>query len=155
MNSLIWTNPHEVDLSDGEGVIYYIRVIDDQDREFRYIGRTFKAKTRLQRYTRNVKRIHEGKIRSITKGQESYRGVHLALAKAIEHGWEYDFYPLENVPVGNLEMAEHEYINELRGNLNRRSFVGGLIGSWPVEDYADLVLHDFVETNTKYDTYRL
>ena len=91
----------------------------------------------------------------MASGSKVLRSVHLALAKAIEHGWEYDFYPLENVPVGNLEMAEHEYINELRGNLNRRSFVGGLIGSWPVEDYADLVLHDFVETNTKYDTYRL
>lgn len=155
MNSLIWTNPHEVDLADGKGVIYYIRVVDDQDREFRYIGRTTKARTRLQSYARNVKRIHEGKIRSITKGQETYRGAHLALAKAIEHGWEYNFFPLENAPVENLEMAEHGYINELRGNLNRRSFVGGLIGNWPVEDCADLVLSDFVESNTKYDSYYL
>ena len=155
MRSLIWTNPHEVDLSDCKGVVYYIRIVDDEGREFRYIGRTFQAKTRFQRYAHNVKRIYEGKIRSITKGQETYRGVHLALAKAIEHGWEYDFYPLENVLVENLEIAEHECINKLRGNLNRRSFVGGLIGSWSIEGYADLVLHEFVESNTKFDSYYL
>ena len=37
MNSFILTNPHEVDLSDGEGVVYYIRVVDDEGRRFRYV----------------------------------------------------------------------------------------------------------------------
>ena len=37
MNSFILTNPHEVDLSDGKGVVYYIRVVDDEGRRFRYV----------------------------------------------------------------------------------------------------------------------
>ena len=86
MNSLTWTNPHGVDLTKGQGVIYFIRVVDDIGREYRYIGRTRSAKTRLQSYVRIVKRIYNGQVRCKTKGQESYRAVHLALAKAVEHG---------------------------------------------------------------------
>ena len=37
MNSFILTNPDEVDLSDGKGVVYYIRVVDDEGRRFRYV----------------------------------------------------------------------------------------------------------------------
>jgi len=37
MNSFILTAPHEVDLSDGKGVVYYIRVVDDEERRFRYV----------------------------------------------------------------------------------------------------------------------
>ena len=37
MNSFILTNPHEVDLSDGKGVVYYISVVDDEGRRFRYV----------------------------------------------------------------------------------------------------------------------
>ena len=37
MNSFILTTPHEVDLSDGKGVVYYIRVVDDEGRRFRYV----------------------------------------------------------------------------------------------------------------------
>jgi hypothetical protein len=38
--------------------------------------------------------------------------VNLALAKAVEHGWEYDFYPLENVPEEILYAVESDNIRK-------------------------------------------
>lgn len=46
------------------------------------------------------------------------RSVHLALAKAVEHGWEYDFYPLENVPEEIPYVVESDHIRKLECNLS-------------------------------------
>ena len=46
------------------------------------------------------------------------RAVYLALAKAVEHGWEYDFYPLENVPEEILYVVESDNIRKLECNLS-------------------------------------
>ena len=45
------------------------------------------------------------------------RAVGLALAKAVEHGWEYDLFPLENVPEEILDV-ESDNIRKLECNLS-------------------------------------
>lgn len=55
--------------------------------------------------------ICDGKLR---------RAVHLALTKAVEYGWEYEFYPLENVLKEIPYWVDSDYINELKCSLNKR-----------------------------------
>jgi len=126
-----WTNPKNVSL----GMLYFIRIIDDSGKEYRYIGKSKRGISRLREYKNNIRRIFEGKPRRTTKGQEKYRPVHLALAKACEYGWEYEFYPLENVDIEELNSREKELISKLKCNLN-------INWSWSVENYQNLSMSD-------------
>ena len=129
---LNWSNPRDVDLTKGSGFLYFARILDPgTGREHRYIGISTRGKSRLREYRRNVRRIFSGLPRRITLGQELYRAVHLAMAKACQYGWEYEFYPLENAPVPNLLALEQSRIAELGCDLN----TGRL---WAVADYARL-----------------
>gem|GEM_PF-4618775 len=116
-------------------MLYFIRMVDDSGNEYRYVGQTKRGKSRLREYKNNVKRIFEGKPRRKTKGQEKYRPVHLALAKACECSWEYEFYPLENVPLEEMNSIEQKRIAELECSLNIK-------WSWSVESYDKLNMSD-------------
>ncbi len=135
--ALEWSNPNEVDIEKGAGFLYFIRVYDCDGIEYRYIGKTKRGRSRLREYRRNVERIFDGKPRRVTPGQERYRAVHLALAKAIENGWCYEFYPLENVAPEKLNTIEKERISELGCFLN----VGQ---SWEVSRYHELNIRDLL-----------
>jgi hypothetical protein len=130
-----WTNPNSVNLSKGLGMLYFIKVVDDTGSEFRYVGQTRRGKSRLREYKNNVRKIFEGKPRRTTKGQERYRPVHLALAKACECGWHYDFFPIENVSIEEMNVTEQIRISELDCTLNVK-------WSWFVENYHDLNMTD-------------
>jgi hypothetical protein len=138
--SLIWSNPRSVDLRKRSGFLYFARILDpDTGREHRYVGRTTRGESRLREYRRNVERIFSGLPRRITPGQELYRAVHLAMAKGCQHGWEYEFYPLENAPVSDLLALEQLRIAQLGCDLN----TGRL---WAVADYARLSIMDLCKT---------
>ena len=129
-----WTNPHGVQTS--QGFLYFIRVTDlASGHEYRYIGKATSGESRLRAYRGNVERIFAGLPRRITPGQEKYRGVHLALAKAVQNGWNYEFYPLENADAGVLNQVEQARIRQLRCNLNSAR-------AWSVADYSRLSLDD-------------
>ena len=131
-----WTNPNEVDLAKNIGMLYFISVVDGTTRiEYRYVGQTKRGKSRLREYKNNVRRIFEGQPRRTTKGQGKYRPVHLALAKACQYGWEYKFYPLENVNVEDINIIEQLRISELDCNLN-------VAWSWSVDRYNEICMLD-------------
>lgn len=131
-----WTNPHAVDIRKGVGFVYFIRVLEPTTgREHRYIGQTTSGERRLRAYRRNVERIFDGFPRRSTHGQENYRAVHLALAKACEHGWQYEFYPLENCEIKDLDHSERTRIREFDCDLNTAR-------SWAVADYHRLTIGD-------------
>jgi hypothetical protein len=133
---LIWTNPHAIDTRQGAGFLYFARIVDaTTGREHRYIGRSSTGESRLRAYCRNVEKIFQGLPRRPTPGQEKYRTVHLAMAKACEHGWEYEFYPLENCDCGALNQFERLRIAERRCDLNTGR-------SWAVADYGRLTIDD-------------
>jgi hypothetical protein len=133
---LLWTNPRRVDMTKGIGFLYYARIVDPSTgREHRYIGKSTTGEGRLRAYCRNVQKIFAGLPRRPTLGQEKYRAVHLAMAKACEHGSEYDFFPLENADRVNLNQLERWRIVELQCNLNTGR-------SWTVADYARLSMDD-------------
>ncbi len=136
--SIDWSNPKKVDISKGAGFLYFIRVRDGHGCEYRYVGKTKRGESRLREYLRNVERIFVGKPRRITAGQEKFRAVHLALAKAAKSGWGYDFYPLENVGSEDLNEVEQQRIIELDCALN----VGK---AWLVEDFARLCIEDLLQ----------
>ena len=133
---LIWSNPRSVDTRQGVGFLYFARIVDPvSGREHRYIGKATTGESRLRAYRRNVERIFAGLPRRPTAGQEKYRAVHLALAKACEHGWDYEFFPLENADLSILNQLERQRIAELRCDLNTAR-------SWTVAEYARLTLGD-------------
>ena len=134
MNIVEWTNPFSVNLEKGVGMLYFIKIIEPiSNMEYRYIGQTKHGKRRLREYRNNVRRIFKGQPRRTTPGQENYRPVHLALAKACEFGWEYEFYPLENVEMRHLNDLEQCRSVELQCGLNTK-------WSWAVEDYPRLTV---------------
>ena len=136
---LRWTNPRGVDTRQGVGFLYFARVLDPGTaREHRYVGKSTTGESRLRAYRRIVERIFAGLPRRTTAGQERYRAVHLALAKTCQFGWEYDFYPLENVEPSALNELERIRILELRCDLNTGR-------SWAVEDYDRLSIADLCE----------
>ncbi len=61
--------------------------------------------------------------------------MHLALAKAVEHRWQYACYPLENVALKHLNQAEQQRRLEFDYKLN-----GGR--SWLVAEYESLTVAD-------------
>jgi hypothetical protein len=133
---LAWTNPNGVDTREGVGFLYFARIIDPNTaREHRYIGKSVKGESRLRAYRRNIVRIFAGLPRRITEGQQRYRAVHLAMAKACQHDWEYDFYPLENADPLTLNELENLRIIQLGCDLNRAE-------SWTVDAYEEISIAD-------------
>lgn len=135
--AISWSNPRKVPLAPGKILLYLIRVIDDAGIEYSYVGQTRLGAKGLQEYARSVKKIFAAKPRQAASGKGKYRAVHLALAKACEHGWAIAFYPLENVGSALLEKVEHKHLVELRCNLNAGR-------SWSVEDYRSLSIADLL-----------
>lgn len=133
MKTLEQSNPLGISPSDGEGVVYFARVVDDCGDEWRYIGKASSSRSRLRAYVNNVSRIQRGLPRRTTPGQELFRGVHLALAKAVENDWEYELFPLLAVEKSCLDVVEQQKIQEFHCNLNG-------LRSWPVEHYHALEL---------------
>ncbi len=133
--SVRWTNPFGVDLSPGSGVLYLICVTDDTGVRHEYLGQTTRAEFRFREYRCNVERIRAGLPQRLTRGQEKYRAVHLALAKAVEHRWYYAFYPMENVALKHLNQTEQKRRLEFDYKLN-----GGR--SWLVAEYESLTITD-------------
>jgi hypothetical protein len=133
---LIWTNPLSIDTRPGAGFLYFARIVDPTTGcEHRYNGKSTTGESRLRAYCRNVEKVFAGLPRRPTVGQEKYRAIHLAMAKACEHGWEYDFWPLEGTEPENLNQLERLRIAELLCDLNTAR-------SWAVADYARLTIAD-------------
>jgi hypothetical protein len=78
------------------------------------------------------------RIGQTSPGQEKYRAIHLALAKACERRWSYEFYPLEEVELQRLNETEHQRISELRCNLNSAR-------SWAVEQFGTLTISELLQ----------
>ena len=136
--TLAWTSPRRVDISPGIGFLFFARIVDGNTKvEYRYIGKSTRGETGLEDYRRNVERIHAGRPRRITPGQEKFRAVHLAMAKACELGWTYEFYPLENVAQAELDQMKTRRVAELGCNLNSGA-------SWSVADYDALSVSDLL-----------
>ncbi|EIV1738058.1 hypothetical protein L7E62_004708 [Vibrio parahaemolyticus] len=136
MNTMLeWSNPYELDLTEGKGLVYFARVVDDVGNEYRYVGQTKRGKKRLNDYVNNVRRILSGLSRRTTKGQEKYRAVHLALAKATQNNWFYELKPIEITELTKLNDLESSKIKELNCNLNVK-------WSWNVSDFSELNLSD-------------
>lgn len=131
---LTWTNPKGIDLS--KAYLYSFRTVDPgTGAEHRYLGKSRGRPRRLQEYVRNVDRIFRGQPRGTT---QRYRAVHLAMAKACEFGWEYEFFPLENAPRSDLDRIEGVRIRGRSCNLNAGK-------SWPVEEYSELSVDDVLQ----------
>jgi hypothetical protein len=135
--TLNWSNPRNVILAEGKVLLYYIGVTDEFGVKHSYIGQTRTGAKGLQEYQKALRKIFEGKPRQTAAGKEKYRAVHLALAKACEHGWPIEFYPLENVGAAMLEKVEQKRRAELGSDLNAGH-------SWRVEDYSRLTLADLL-----------
>ena len=135
--SLTWTDPHGLVDKKARVFLYFVRVTDDEGHEYRYIGQTKGGKSRLKDYARNIDRIFAGLPRRITPGQEDYRAVHLALAKACKHDWMYGFYPLEEVEPSRLNEMEQQRIRELQCNLNGAR-------KWSVDQFQALTIYGLI-----------
>lgn len=135
--NLEWTDPHGLVNGKARVFLYFVRVTDNMGDEYRYIGQTKGGKSRLRDYARNIDRIFAGLPRRITAGQQDYRAVHLALAKACQHGWMYEFYPLEEVEPHRLNEVEQQRIRELRCNLNGAR-------KWSVDQFRTLTIRELV-----------
>lgn len=136
-SKLTWSDPHGVLTCGATVFLYFIRVVDDNGFEFRYIGKSKNGELRLKEYQRNIAKIFEGKPRRTTAGQERYRAVHLALAKACERGWSYQFFPYEEVPLKQIDRFEQQRASELGCNLNGAR-------SWLVQNYETVDLQSLV-----------
>jgi hypothetical protein len=134
---LTWTDPHGLVDRKARVFLYFVRVTDDEGQEYRYIGQTKGGKSRLKDYARNIDRIFAGLPRRITPGQEDYRAVHLALAKACQHDWMYEFYPLEEVEPHRLNEMEQQLIRGLQCNLNGAR-------KWSVDKFHTLTIRELV-----------
>jgi hypothetical protein len=135
--TLGWSNPHNIALTEGKVLLYFIGVTDGNGIKHGYIGQTRNGARGLQEYQKALRKIAAGKPRQSAAGKEKYRAVHLALAKACEHGWPMEFYPLENVGAAMLEKVEQKRRAELGSDLNAGR-------SWRVEDYSRLTLAELL-----------
>ena len=129
---LEWSNPCDVDTSKEACFLYYIEVKTPDVRLYKYVGKTKRGASRLREYRRNIERIQRREPRRKTPGQRLYRPIHLLLAKAIELGWDYQFYPLENVCADALLAAEKNRQAELE------CFPEGTYRAWDVAQYSEL-----------------
>ena len=138
----LWTKPKGIDES--IPFIYHLSITDDAGKEYRYVGKA-RHYGRLREYKRNIRRIHDGKPRRTTPGQEEYRAVHFALYKAIENDWDINFYiiyPLKAPSKDELNVVENQFIDKLKCNLNKR--YNPKAGGWAVEDLDKLKIEEFV-----------
>lgn len=131
MSLLSWHIPDGVDVS--IGFVYFVRVVDDAGNEYRYVGKA-QSESRLREYRNNMVKIAEGRPRG---RKQRYRAVHLALAKALEHGWRYDFDVVENATKGHLLDLEKHHRDRLKCNLNGAS-------TWDVNQYRALQVNDLL-----------
>jgi hypothetical protein len=134
MPPLSWRLLESVDAS--AGFIYVIRVIDDTGQEFRYAGKA-RSESRLKEYRSNMTKIFAGRPRGKKQG---YRAVHLALAKALENGWQYDFVVVENATKTELLARETHFKNMLGCNLNGAR-------TWHVSQYESLSVTDLLRNS--------
>ncbi len=130
-----WTNPLGINLSSDRGVLYLICVTDDADVRHEYLGQTKRAKKRFKEYINNIEKIKARKSKRGGNGEPRYRAVHLALAKAIEFGWQYECYPVENVALNHLHQTEQQRRLEFDYKLNEGR-------SWLVAEYESLTIAD-------------
>jgi hypothetical protein len=137
LKALTWTDPYAMNAANAQVFLYFVRVVDDEGYEFRYVGQTRSGKSRLAQYAQNIKRIFGGLPRRTTPGQEAYRAVHLALAKACERGWKYEFYPFEEAEPHRINEVEQRRILELQCNLNGAR-------TWHVDQFATLSVNDLI-----------
>jgi hypothetical protein len=135
--SITWTDPHSLIAANARIFLYFIRVTDEHGDEYRYIGKTKNGISRLRQYRQNIVKIFAGRPRRTTPGEEKYRAIHLALAKACDLGWSYEFYPLEEVELHRLHETEQQRISELRCNLNSAR-------SWDVDQFRTLTVRDLL-----------
>lgn len=135
--TVTWTDPHGLIAGKATCLLYFVRLTDEQGVEYRYVGKTKNGSSRLREYRQNIAKIFAGRPRRTTPGQEKYRAIHLALAKACELGWSYEFYPLEGVELQRLAATEKLRISELLCNLNNAR-------SWRVEEFHTLTLRELV-----------
>ena len=108
----IWSNPGEVDM--GSPLIYRIEIWSESGEYYDYIGKA-RGGSRLREYDRNMRRIGERKERGKT---QKYRAVHYVLYQAIQAGWKYNCYPMENCPPEILNSREQQLISEHPCTLN-------------------------------------
>lgn len=127
----IWTNPHEVDLS--QPLLYRIELFLEDGTDYDYIGKARNI-SRLREYDRNMKKIRDGRERGKTQG---YRAVHFALYQALENGWRVNCYPLENCSSEQLNAREGQLISQYPCNLNDGK-------SWRVSDMAGITLESLL-----------
>lgn len=142
--SVTWTDPHSLIAAKTKVSLYFIRVTDENGDEYRYIGKTKNGASRLREYRQNVAKIFAGRPRRTTPGQEKYRAIHLALAKACEFGWSYEFYPIEEVELQRLSETEKQRILDLFCNLNSAR-------SWQVEHFRNLTIRELFRTALRTD----
>lgn len=134
---ILWTNPRNIPLAIGKSLLYFIGITDQNGKQYRYIGQTKQGARGLGEYQKDLKKISLGKPRKNTAGKGTYKAIHLALAKAYEHDWTIEFYPLENVGENLIANLEKKRIQELQSNLN-------ITARWSVEDYAQLSIDDLI-----------
>jgi hypothetical protein len=127
----IWSNPKAVDLS--SPLIYRIEIWSIDGEYYDYVGKA-RSGARLNEYDRNLVKIRLGKERG---KNQSYRAVHLALYRAVQDGWKYHAYPLENCDFASLNSRERQLIEELPCSLN-----GGK--RWRVVDLRSLSIADLL-----------
>lgn len=127
----LWSNPRNVDL--GSPFIYFIRVVDDHEVEFRYVGKA-RNLSRLREYQRNMLKIRSGRERG---AKQNYRAVHLALYSALQNNWQIEFIALENANPETIDRVEAQRAADLNCNLN-----GG--STWRVANMSSLKVQDLV-----------
>jgi hypothetical protein len=118
------------------GFIYLVRVIDDAGQEYRYVGKA-RNESRLREYKNNMIKIAERRPRGV---KQRYRAVHFALAKALEHGWQYEIVAIESPPAASLLARERHHRAQSGCNLNGAR-------TWDVSEYATLQISDLLRVD--------
>lgn len=127
----LWSNLKGVDL--GSRFLYFISIIDDGGKEYRYIGKA-RNKSRLHEYRNNMLKIKAGLERGT---KQNYRAIHFAMYSALQNKWTISFYLLENCNSENVDTLEQQRIHELKCNLN-----GGR--TWRVSQISSLSIEGLV-----------
>ena len=75
MKPLEWTAPHGIVARGALSFLYFSRVVDDTDFEYRYIGRTEDGAKRLRAYPTTSEGFSRGCRAVSHQGQDAYRAV--------------------------------------------------------------------------------
>ncbi len=127
----LWENPKKVNLL--ENFLYFITITDDQNIEYRYVGKA-RDGSRLKEYQNNMLKIEARKDRGKVQG---YRTVHFALYNALKNDWDIKCHPLENCTKEQVDELETRRIKELKCNLN-----GGK--TWRISHMESLVITELM-----------